>query len=168
MWGAGDPAKQGCRKWWGRAKQQCCGFHLAPDLDPPGWAAPPLWGPRAGHRVMGCVTCCERRGLPATHAQEPHSALSGASVSPGWAQAISKNRGLGCQLSSLHLPWALGVELGALTSVEEASLNFISCSSCPLEEGFCLLLPGSHADACLLKPQHWSATELALCLALTA
>lgn len=90
-----------------------------------------------------------------------------ASVSRGWAWAVGKNRGLGCQLSSPHLPWTLGVALGALTLVEKAGLT-ISCSSCPLEEGFCLLLSDSHADACLLRPQHWSATELAVCLALTA
>lgn len=66
------------------------------------------------------------------------------------------------------VPWALGVELRALTLVEEASLTFISCSSCALEEGFCLLLSDCHADACLLRPQHWSAAELEVCLALTA
>jgi len=75
-------------------------------------------------------------------------------------EALGRTAGLGCQLSSHHLPWALGVQFRALTLVGEERLTFPSCSSCPPEKkGFCLLLSDCHVDACLLRSRHRIATE---------
>lgn len=74
-------------------------------------------------------------------------------------EVLVKTEGWVASSSPTTSPRALGVQFRALTLAGEASLTFPSCSSCPLEEGFCLLLSDCHTDAYLLRSLLWIASE---------
>lgn len=142
--------------------QQCCGTHL--DLDPPGQAAPTL----SQGRTEGLCHLLWKERAPAIHAQEPHAAwwCWCASVPRGWAQAVGKTEGwVASSLPTSPLSSWGGIRGTHLSGGDKFNLYLLLKLS---PGGGVLFAPLWWSCRCLLRPQHWSAAELAVCLALTA